>query len=144
MAVPPRSIAGSVRPVRGIPSFGKRGVGMDRDWLNRNIAPIIAGAIVLFTFGLFLIYSLGKIDPANKDVMLIVIGSVTTTLATVVSYFFGSSQGSSRKTEILAGQPVPPAYREALISPVSASAALPFIDAGPPEAIKPAAPAPGV
>lgn len=117
---------------------------MDRDWLNRNIAPIIAGAIVLFTFGLFLIYSLGKIDPANKDVMLIVIGSVTTTLATVVSYFFGSSQGSSRKTEILAGQPVPPAYREALISPVSASAALPFIDAGPPEAIKPAAPAPGV
>lgn len=109
---------------------------MDRNWLNRNITSIIAGAIVLFAFGLFLVYSLGKIDPANKDVMLIVIGSVTTTLATVVGYYFGSSQGSAKKTELLMGQPAPPPYREALISPVLAPAAPPFIDAGPPEALK--------
>lgn len=98
---------------------------MDRDWLTRNIAPCIAGAIVLFAFGLFLIYSLGKIDPANKDVMLIVIGSVTTTLTTVVSYYFGSSQGSNRKTEILAGTPSPPVGREAVrpASPTAAPAA---------------------
>jgi hypothetical protein len=101
---------------------------MDRDWLNRNIAPIIAGAIVLFAFGLFLIYSLGKIDPANKDVMLIVIGSVTTTLATVVGYYFGSSQGSSRKTEILAGPPSPLGgeITNAVVGP------FPGLDAGPP------------
>lgn len=105
---------------------------MDRDWLTLNIAPIIAGAIVLFAFGLFLVYSLGKIDPANKDVMLIVIGSVTTTLATVVGYYFGSSQGSSRKTEILAGPPSPPGAELAKAANPTTSAPFPGIDAGGP------------
>lgn len=109
---------------------------MDRNWLNRNITSIIAGAIVLFAFSLFLLYSLGKIDPANKDVMLIVIGSVTTTLATVVGYYFGSSQGSAKKTEIMAGQPAPLIAGEAFLSPAAAPAASTLIDAGPPEALK--------
>ena len=105
---------------------------MDRDWLNRNIASVLAAAIVLFAFGLFLIYSLGKIDPANKDVMLIVIGSVTTTLATVVGYFFGSSQGSAKKTDIMAGRPAPPPGDKA-DKPASPTAApFPGIDTGPP------------
>jgi len=87
---------------------------MNNDWLNRNVAPLIALATVGFAFVLFMIASLVHIEAANEKVLLYVMGAVTAALTTVLGYFFGSSQGSARKTEILtkepqAGTPAPPA-----------------------------------
>ncbi|MHB9075802.1 MAG: hypothetical protein ACYC6G_20055, partial [Desulfobaccales bacterium] len=78
--------------------------------------------------------------PANKEIILMILGAVITTLSTVVGYFFGSSQGSTRKTEILAGPPQPEELKAAMLSvaPLASRCPgeFPGIDAGPPDAVK--------
>lgn len=43
----------------------------------------------------------------SKDAILMIIGGLIARLSDVYSYYFGSSEGSQRKTEILGGQNVP-------------------------------------
>lgn len=114
---------------------------MDKEWLKANIAPIIGLIVVIACFVLFLIFAKGKLDPANKEIILMILGAVITTLSTVVGYYFGSSQGSTRKTELLSG-PSPEDYKPAVLAPAAPAAAAPGtgsypgVDAGPPEAVK--------
>lgn len=75
------------------------------EWLNKNIMAVLALIVVLLCFLLFFVFSLGKIDAANKEISLLVLGAIIGSLGQVLGYFFGSSAGSAKKTELLTGPP---------------------------------------
>jgi len=41
------------------------------------------------------------VPPENREAFLIVLGTITGSFVSVVSYFYGSSKGSSDKTELI-------------------------------------------
>lgn len=69
-----------------------------RDW----IAGIVAVALIALLGGA--LYALFRITvpDANHDVLLVVIGMLTGSVATIVNYFYGSSKGDARKDNLLA------------------------------------------
>jgi hypothetical protein len=62
---------------------------------------VIAG---FFAVVFILIYSPG-INPTVKDILLILLGCLVTLVKDVYGYYFGSSEGSAKKTELLATSP---------------------------------------
>lgn len=64
---------------------------------TREIYMYVLGAIVVIGFFAVIVFKLLK----NQDVQLEV-GALIGSFATIVGYFFGSSKGSSDKTELLA------------------------------------------
>lgn len=76
--------------------------------LKDRVPAILAFAITVGFFGILLLVSLHGISPAVHDLVTAMVGSLGTSWIGVVTYYFGSSSGSARKTEILAngnGQP---------------------------------------
>ncbi len=75
-------------------------------WLAKNIQPLLSIFIVGVTFYLFWYILFGS-DPEKlskqgiKDIVIYILGALTTISAQVVSYFFGSSHGSAEKTKSL-------------------------------------------
>lgn len=69
-----------------------------RDW----IAGIVAIALIALLGGA--LYALFRIQvpDANHDVLLVVIGMLTGSVATIVNYFYGSSKSDARKDTALA------------------------------------------
>ena len=57
-------------------------------------------AMLSFIVCLYLLFVLPIIE-GSKDVLLIVVGSLIVLVKDVYGYYFGSSEGSSRKTEML-------------------------------------------
>jgi hypothetical protein len=74
---------------------------MQSGWLKENIGPLLALVIVIGTFALFGLAFFLKVDGANEKVLFMVIGALSSIATTVVGYYFGSSEGSARKNEIL-------------------------------------------
>jgi len=75
-------------------------------WLAKNINPILAIGILLLTFimyGVIVYYSNSekKIEDGMKDIVIYILGALTTVATQVVSYFFGSSSGSAVKSKAL-------------------------------------------
>ena len=68
-------------------------------------------AVLTFLVCLWLLF-VQEFPSGSKDVLLIVVGALITIVKDVYSYYFGSSEGSARKTELLAGSdavlPAPP------------------------------------
>jgi hypothetical protein len=69
--------------------------------LKENVGPILALVTVIGTFGLFGLAFFLKMDGANEKVLFMVIGALSSVATTVVTYYFGSSESSARKNEIL-------------------------------------------
>lgn len=69
----------------------------------------IPGALaVTITLGFFILLGgmmFGKLHPADNQALLLLLGSLTMGFGAVINYYFGSSAGSDRKTELLAGKP---------------------------------------
>ncbi len=61
-------------------------------WLAKNINPILALGCLLSTFAVYAYCFRATIQPANKDIVMIVIGSLNTIQASVVAYYFGASK----------------------------------------------------
>jgi hypothetical protein len=76
---------------------------MQSGWLKENIGPILALVTVIGTFALFGLAFFLKVDGANEKVLFMVIGALSSIATTVVGYYFGSSEGSARKNELLEG-----------------------------------------
>jgi hypothetical protein len=72
-------------------------------WLKENVGPILALMTVIGTFALFGLAFFLKVDGANEKVLFLVIGAMSSIATTVVTYYFGSSEGSARKNEIFQG-----------------------------------------
>jgi len=61
----------------------------------------LASLVTLGFFALLYILVFHAIPETNKDILNIVIGSLISAFTGVVGFFFGSSQSSQDKTEIL-------------------------------------------
>lgn len=77
-------------------------VSENRGWLYRNINPVMALLVVMFSFAFFvLILGLNITDPNRKDIAVYLLGGVQTICTMVIGYYFGSSKGSSDKSKVI-------------------------------------------
>ena len=72
-------------------------------WLNKIITSVLALGITGLTFALFAVILFLEVTPANKDILIFLLGNLTTLVGLVCSYYFGSSVGSKDKTEEIRG-----------------------------------------
>ncbi len=75
-------------------------------FLAKNVHPILAILIIALTFFLYYWLIMGttgenKINPEMKDIVIYILGALTTIATQVVAYFFGSSKGSKDKQKII-------------------------------------------
>ena len=71
--------------------------------LNKVVTPVLAIGVVGLTFLLFavVLFDTTVIDAARKDLAIYILGALTTAIAQVLSYYFGSSSGSVQKTDYI-------------------------------------------
>lgn len=63
---------------------------------------ILATIIVAGYFATLWLYGMGEIDiDENNQPILILIGGLASAFGAIVAWYFGSSEGSSRKTDLL-------------------------------------------
>ena len=71
--------------------------------VNKVVTPILAlgtVGIAMFLFGVVLFQS-GLLDASRKDLAIYILGALTTAVTQVLSYYFGSSDGSAKKNTLL-------------------------------------------
>ena len=75
----------------------------DAPLLNKVITPILALAIVSLTFLLFgvVMFDDTPVEASRKDILIYVLGVLSAIATQIVSYYFGSSQGSKDKADQL-------------------------------------------
>ena len=71
--------------------------------INKIITPVLAASVLLATFVLFglVLFDDGNIDPSRKDILIYVLGVLSAIATQIVSYYFGSSQGSAAKNSAI-------------------------------------------
>ena len=71
--------------------------------INKIITPVLAASVLLMTFVLFalVLFDDGVIDPTRKDILIYVLGVLSAIATQIVSYYFGSSQGSAAKNSAI-------------------------------------------
>ncbi|MBA7624852.1 hypothetical protein ES703_32266 [subsurface metagenome] len=65
---------------------------------------ILGGVITVGFFGLLILLIFKSVPEVNSEMLYISIGALIGAFTTVVGYFYGSSQGSSDKSELLSGK----------------------------------------
>jgi hypothetical protein len=81
----------------------------DASWMAKNVQPMLAIGIISLTFFMYwyIVFSGDPKDsvlaqrPEMKDVIIYILGALTTIVTQVVSYFFGSSSGSADKSKTI-------------------------------------------
>lgn len=71
--------------------------------LNKIVTPVLAIGVVVLTLVLFavVLFQNGAIDATRKDLAIYVLGALSSICGMVVSYYFGSSSGSTQKTDYI-------------------------------------------
>ncbi len=64
--------------------------------LNKIVTPVLALSVIALTFVLFYILMFKQVG-AEKDIIIYVLGVLSAVCTQVISYYFGSSQGSAQK-----------------------------------------------
>lgn len=75
-------------------------------WLEKNVHALLALAIMCITFAMFVFVIRASMDSTfkgsdAKDIVIYILGALTTVATQVVSYYFGSSSGSADKSRAL-------------------------------------------
>jgi len=70
-------------------------------WLQKNIAPILALLAVFATMLLFYLMIFTKVDQTAQNIVLYILGVLSTIVSQIFAYYFGSSAGSKAKQEQL-------------------------------------------
>jgi len=66
--------------------------------INKIVTPILALGTVSLTFILFLVIIFVEVNTQSKDILIYVLGALTSAMTMVLGYYFGSSQGSKEKS----------------------------------------------
>ena len=69
--------------------------------LNKIVTPVLALGTVGLTFVLFAIIIFVDVDAESKDILIYVLGALTSAVTMVLGYYFGSSAGSKEKSQQL-------------------------------------------
>lgn len=71
--------------------------------LNKIVTPVLALSILLLTFVLFgvVMFDNNPVEATRKDILIYVLGVLSAIATQIVSYYFGSSQGSKDKSDQL-------------------------------------------
>lgn len=71
--------------------------------LNKIITPILALSILILTFIIFgvVMFDNNPVDSTRKDILIYILGVLSAISTQIVSYYFGSSQGSKDKADQL-------------------------------------------
>lgn len=64
---------------------------------------LIGAAVMLLAFGIVAALFLVELPLGNREVALVVLGVAIGWASSVVQYHFGTSEGSSRKTDLMHG-----------------------------------------
>jgi hypothetical protein len=72
-------------------------------YINKIITPVLAASVLSMIFILFgfILFDKGLIDPTRKDILIYVLGVLSAIATQIVSYYFGSSQGSAAKNSAI-------------------------------------------
>jgi hypothetical protein len=94
----------NVEALEGI-AAGDRASARDREIKTGDWTPKVLGLIITIGFFGLLMYLLHREPPAgSRDVLNLMLGSLGSAWIGVVTYYFGSSAGSARKTELMSAQ----------------------------------------
>lgn len=69
--------------------------------LNKIVTPVLALGTVTLSFVLFAVILFVPVDQASKDIIIYVLGALTSAVAMILGYYFGSSVGSKDKSQQL-------------------------------------------
>ena len=69
--------------------------------LNKIVTPILALGTVGLTFILFAVIIFVDVDANSKDILIYVLGALTSAVTMVLGYYCGSSAGSKEKSQQL-------------------------------------------
>ncbi len=70
-------------------------------YINKIFPSILAGITVVLTFLLFGMFAFNKFDGVQKDIVIYILGVLSTITTQIFAFYFGSSSGSKEKTEAL-------------------------------------------
>lgn len=72
--------------------------------LRDRMPGILAIGVTLGFFGILAWTMVRPVPPESRDLLNVMLGALGTAWISVISYYFGSSAGSARKTDLLGGQ----------------------------------------
>jgi hypothetical protein len=72
-------------------------------FINKVVTPILALGVVALSFILFAILIFVDVKPEAKDILIYILGVLSAAVTQILSYYFGSSQGSKDKEDKLKG-----------------------------------------
>jgi hypothetical protein len=75
----------------------------NRDWVPK----VLAMAVTVGFFGILMLMAFQPLPGTNKDLVNVIVGALGTAWISIIGYYFGTSAGSMRKTELLAKPSVP-------------------------------------
>ena len=75
----------------------------DAPLLTKIVTPVLALGVIALTFTLFgvVMFDNSPVDASRKDILIYVLGVLSAIATQIVSYYFGSSQGSKDKADQL-------------------------------------------
>jgi hypothetical protein len=65
--------------------------------LSKIVTPVLALGTVALTFMLYAVIIFTDVDEQSKDILIYVLGALTSAVTMVLGYYFGSSAGSKEK-----------------------------------------------
>ncbi|ADG20855.1 hypothetical protein [Paraburkholderia atlantica] len=89
------------------------------DWVPKALAM----AVTVGFFGMLILMAVHGLPDKNRDLINVILGSLGTAWVSIIGYYFGTSAGSARKTELLAkpNVPIPSTGLLTLRAPVQAA-----------------------
>lgn len=70
--------------------------------MNNKLKPYLAVLMIISVIAITFSLLKQKVPSENNDVIMLIIGAMVGTVKDLYAYYFGSSESSQRKTELLA------------------------------------------